>query len=148
MLISELLKKIKSGEISSTESYQVKAIRPGTDDNQRYQTYVNLISIIDKGYIKGTPIAAGCLGPNYAELQLTKTGREMYEFLNKPISEFGRPTLFSICKNAIIGAVTSKIVLILIGLIILYFIPNIEVIVKTFIYDILDYLISFLTSNK
>lgn len=120
----ELFEKVKQGELTSTDEFQVPAIRRGTDDSAKYATYRSLLGMISAGYIQGVKGADGCLGPNYSGLKVTKLGLEVYKFWTTPISQFGKPTLWETCRNGVLSAFAGKLAWWLVATSVLILIPT------------------------
>lgn len=141
----ELFEKIRQGELSSTDEFQVRAIRRGTDDSARYKTYCSLLDMISEGYIEGAESADGCLGPNYSDLKVTKSGLEVYKFWMTPISQFGKPTLWEVSRNGVLSAFAGKLVWWLVASVILILIPTISETAREYLRLFLNWLLSLLS---
>lgn len=105
----KVFEKVQSGEITTTVDFQVKSISHGTDEGYRYKVYRSLLSMISDGYIDGTKIQEGYLGPNFDHLKVTKLGEKNYNFLSTPISKLGKPTVIEVIKNGVIGGIAGKV---------------------------------------
>ena|GEM_PF-4041013 len=120
----ELLEKVKRGQLTSTDEFQVPAIRRGTNDSEKYNTYCSLLDMISNGYIEGVKSTDGFLGPNYCRLQVTKSGLEVYKFWRTPISQIGKPTLWEVFRNGVLSAFAGRLVWWLVASIVLILIPT------------------------
>jgi len=141
----ELFEKVKQGELTSTDEFQVAAIRRGTNDSEKYKTYCSLLDMISEGYIQGVKSADGCLGPNYSGLQVTKSGLDVYKFWRTPISQIGKPTLWEVCRNGVLSAFAGKLVWWLVATIILILIPTFSETAREYLRLSLNWLLSLLS---
>lgn len=123
MLEIELFEKIKSGEITSTKEFRVMQIRHGTDDWKKDKTFWAILSFLEAGYITGKRINDDENG-NYESLKVTSSGLQVYKFMKTPISDFGKPTFWEVCKNGIISAFAGKVIWWLIATVIIIIVPS------------------------
>lgn len=140
-----LFEKVKDKEITSTEGFQVEIIRSGTDDSEKHETYSSLRHMISEGYIEGVEGNRGCVGPNFKELKVTKTGLEVYKFWKTPINQIGKPTLFEACRNGIVGAFAGKIVWWVITATVLILVPTFSEDAREILKDILYWFIGIIS---
>ncbi|MCR9494301.1 hypothetical protein NB493_02645 [Vibrio alginolyticus] len=124
MLEVELFERVKSGDITSTNEFRVKAIRRGTDDWQKDKTFRALLHFIDSGYIAGIYVADDTDG-NYESLKVTPKGLEVYKLMMTPIDQLGKPSFLEVCRNGIISAFAGKVVYWVTATIILIVFPSI-----------------------
>lgn len=123
MIEVELFEKVKSGEITSTKEFRVKALRRGTDDWKKDQTFWALLDLIDSGDIEGSRVPNDTDG-NYEALKVTKRGMKVYKFLKTPIDRIGKPTFIESCKNGIISAFAGKLVWWAVATVVILVIPT------------------------
>ena len=141
----ELFEKVKQGELTSTDEFQVPAIRRGTNDSAKYKTYCSLLDMISEGYIEGVKSSDGCLGPNYSGLQVTKSGLEVCKFWRIPISQIGKPTLWEVCRNGVLSAFAGKLVWWFVASIVLILIPTFSETARECLRLSLNWLLSLLS---
>jgi len=141
----ELFEKIKQGELTSTDEFQVPAIRRGTNDSAKYETYCSLLDMISEGYIQGVKSADGCLGPNNSGLQVTKSGLEVYKFWTTPISQIGKPTLWEACRNGVLSAFAGKLIWWLVATSVLILVPTFSETAREYLRLSLNWLSSLLS---
>lgn len=139
----DLFEKIKKGEIISTNNFQVKSIRRGTDDSQKYDTYIAILNMISRGYIEGTNDIQGCLGPNYNNLKVTKSGLEVYKFLKTPINQIGKPTILEVLKNGIVGTFVGRITWWFVATAIIILIPTFNEDARNLLKQVLSWLLYY-----
>ena len=120
----KLFDKVKNGEVTSTDEFQVPSIRRGTDDSEKYGIYSSLLNMISEGYLEGEKSEDGCLGPNYRGLRVTRDGLDVWKFWTIPISQIGKPTLWEVFRNGLLSAFAGKVALWLVGGIVLILIPT------------------------
>lgn len=141
----ELFEKIKNGDLTSTDEYQVPAIRSGTDDSSKYKSYCSLLDMISEGYIEGEKSADGCLGPNYSNLKVTSSGLEVWKFWKTPISQIGKPTLLEVCRNGVLSAIAGKVVWWLVASVVLILIPTFSETAREYLRLLLNWLLGLLS---
>lgn len=140
----ELFEKVKNGELTSTDEFQVPAIRRGTNDSEKYKIYRSLLNMISDGYIDGIKSEDGCLGSNYSSLQVTKSGLEVYKFWMTPISLIGKPTFWEVCRNGVVSAFAGRLVWWLVVSIVLFLIPTFSETAREYLRVCLNWLLSLL----
>lgn len=140
----ELFEKVKNGELTSTDEFQVPAIRRGTNDSEKYKIYRSLLNMISDGYIDGIKSEDGCSGPNYSSLQVTKSGLEVYKFWMTPISQIGKPTFWEVCRNGVVSAFAGRLVWWLVVSIVLFLIPTFSETAREYLRVCLNWLLSLL----
>jgi len=140
----ELFDKVKRGELTSTDEFQVPAIRQGTNDSAKYKNYCTLLDMISEGYIEGVKSANGCLGPNYSSLQVTKTGLEVYKFWVTPISQIGKPTFWEVCRNGVFSAFAGKLVWWFVASIVLILVPAFNETATAYLIMLLNWILSLI----
>lgn len=140
----DLFEKVKKGELTSTDEFQVPAIRRGTNDSEKYKIYRSLLKMISDGYIDGIKSEDGCLGPNYSSLQVTKSGLEVYKFWITPISQIGKPTFWEVCRNGVVSAFAGRLVWWFVAGIVLCLIPTFGETATEYLRVCLDSLLSLL----
>lgn len=141
----ELFQKIQSGEVTSTEEFQVLKIRRGTDDSSKYKTYCSLLEMISEGYIEGEKSTDGCLGPNYRGLKVTRSGLEVLKFWKTPIGQVGKPTLLEVCRNGVLSAFAGKVVWWLVASIVFILIPTFSETAREYLRFFLNWLLGLLS---
>lgn len=141
----KLFEKVKQGELTSTDEFQVPAIRRGTNDSAKYKTYCSLLDMISEGYIEGAKSTDGCLGPNYSGLQVTKSGMEVYKFWTTSISQIEKPTLWEVCRNGVLSAFAGKLVWWLVASSVLILMPAFSETAREYLRLLLDWLLSLLS---
>ena len=138
----ELFEKVKQGNLTSTDEFQVSAIGRATSDSEKYNTYCSLLDMISEGYIKGVKSADGCLGPNYSNLQVTKSGLEVYKFWMTPISQIRKPTLWEVFRNGVFSALAGKLVWWLVASTVLILIPTFSETAREYLRLFLNFLLT------
>jgi len=141
----ELFEKIKNGDLTSTDEYQVPAIRRGTDDSLKYKIYCFLLDMISEGYIEGEKGTDGCLGPNYSGLKVTSSGIEVWKFWKTPISQVGKPTLWEVCRNGVLSAFAGRLVWWLVASVVLILIPTFSETAREYLRSFLNWLLGLLS---
>ncbi|WP_346838485.1 hypothetical protein [Microbulbifer sp. SAOS-129_SWC] len=118
----EIFKKVKCGEITRTHDFQVEQIRRGTNDGEKFQTYLSLISLISNKEIEGDEVERGPRGSNFINLKPTKEGLKLHEFLSTPYDKIGKPSIFEVIRNGILGAISGRLaiwMLVIVGAVLL-----------------------------
>ena len=140
----DLFEKIKNGEIVCTDGFQVEVIHRGTDDVDRYDTYISLLDMISDGHIEGKESDRGCLGPNYRDLKATKSGLKTYCFWKTPIDQIGKPTFLEACRNGVLGTLAGRTVWWLIATSVLILIPTFSNDARALLKSFLNWLLELL----
>ncbi len=137
----ELFEKIKNGEIVRTDEFQVTAIRRGTDDSSKYETYVAILDLVSAGYVEGEKSVEGCNGPNYKNLKVTKSGLKVRKFWRTPIDQIGKPALLEACRNGVVSMFAGRIVWWLFAGTVLFLIPTFSTDARSWLVDVLSWII-------
>jgi len=140
MLEVDLFEKVKSGEITSTKEFRVKAIRRGTDDWKKDKTFWALLDLMESGYITGVCVPNDEYG-NYESLKVTKKGIKVHKFMKTPIDRLGKPTFMEMCRNGIISAFAGKVVWWLIATAILFTVPSFTEKAEMLLNNVINWLI-------
>ena len=140
MNIIDLIDNVKEGRITSTHDYCAPVIKTN-EDSIRHSTFLSIIEAINRGHLQGE-LDFSTEVPNYKNLRLTPKGENFHKYSRLTIDQIKEPTLWRKIYSGIISAISGKLVIIIIGLLMLYLFPNIESQIKYFF----DYTMFLITS--